>query len=73
MVDYLQSVTLNDVVKAQKDKDSHVPMFVKTNPRVSPDEIEKRQEVIDKKRKKIAEAENKPFIANSVFNFAQQT
>ncbi|WP_108646514.1 Rrf2 family transcriptional regulator [Polynucleobacter rarus] len=73
MVDYLQSVTLNDVVKAQKDKDSHVPMFVKTNPRVSPDEIEKRQEVIDNKRKKIAEAENKPFIANSVFNFAQQT
>lgn len=73
MVDYLQSVTLNDVVVAQKDKDTHIPTFVKGSPMVSANELEKRQAMIDKRRKKIVEAENKPFIANSVFNFAQQT
>jgi len=73
MVDYLQSVTLNDVVIAQKDKDTHIPTFVRDSPLVSANELEKRESMIEKRRKKLVEAENKPFIANSVFNFAQQT
>jgi Rrf2 family iron-sulfur cluster assembly transcriptional regulator len=40
---------------------------------MSLNELEKHQSNIEKRRKKLVEAENKPFIANSVFNFAQQT
>lgn len=76
MVDYLQSVTLYDVVISQKDLD--IPMlnsFGKSTPMVSPIATisnEKRPTLIEKKRK-LVETEKKPFVANSVFNFAQQT
>jgi Rrf2 family iron-sulfur cluster assembly transcriptional regulator len=73
MTDYLESVTLHDVVIAQKVKDQE-PTFIKGTPVVSVNEIEKRQQaLLDKRKKKNVEPETKPFIANSVFNFAQQT
>lgn len=73
MVDYLQSVTLHDVVSAQKGREIPiVTSFGKNKPMMSSPIDDKRIEVMNKRKKHI-EIENKPFIANSVFNFAQQT
>jgi Rrf2 family iron-sulfur cluster assembly transcriptional regulator len=52
MTDYLESVTLHDVVIAQKVKDQE-PTFIKGTPVVSVNEIEKRQTLVDKRKRKM--------------------
>jgi Rrf2 family iron-sulfur cluster assembly transcriptional regulator len=72
MVDYLQSVTLKDLVLAQENRGVAVlsPFINKSKPaQVKPDNV--ALNVVDPKAKK-REPAPKRFIVNSVFNLAQQ-
>ena len=73
MVDYLQSVTLKDLVLAQESRGVAVltPFINKNKPHQSSPERSNDLNVVDAKKVK-REPTPKRFIVNSVFNLAQQ-
>jgi Rrf2 family iron-sulfur cluster assembly transcriptional regulator len=72
MVDYLQSVTLSDLVFAQQNRNvSVLSPFINNNKPAKVSSEHQTLNVVDAKSQK-KETAPKRFIVNSVFNLAQQ-